>query len=98
LRAGPAQPQGVAAPDSVVEALGWPVSALPVILKGLGYTVARKASGDQPAVWRRRGAAAATPAPVPPPKDSPFAALAALRVPPVAKRRSRRRFPAQGRE
>jgi ATP-dependent RNA helicase SUPV3L1/SUV3 len=98
LRAGPPQAQGVAAPDSVVEALGWPVTALPVILKGLGYTVARKASGDQPAVWRRRGAAAATPAPVPPPKDSPFAALAALRVPPVAKRRSQRRFPAQGRE
>ncbi len=89
LRAEPAQAQGVSAPDRVAEGLGWPVTALPVILKGLGYTVARRAEGDRPAVWRRRGAAASAPPMAPPPKDSPFAALAALR-PAVAVRKRKR--------
>jgi ATP-dependent RNA helicase SUPV3L1/SUV3 len=91
LRAEPAQAQGVSAPDRVAEGLGWPVTALPVILKGLGYTVARRAEGDRLAVWRRRGAAASAPPVVPPPKDSPFAALAALR--PAAAVRKRKRGP-----
>jgi ATP-dependent RNA helicase SUPV3L1/SUV3 len=91
LRAGPPEPQGVAAPDSVAEALDWPVSALPVVLKGLGYTVARKADGARPAVWRRRAAAAAVVVVAPPPKDSPFAALAALQPAPAPVVRRKRR-------
>jgi len=91
LRAEPPQAQGVSAPDRIAEGLGWPVTALPVILKGLDYTVARKASGDRPAIWRRRGAAAVAAPVAPPPKDSPFAALAALR--PAAAVRKRKRGP-----
>ena len=82
-----------AAPDSLAEAMGWPVEALPAVLRGLGYTLSRKAKGDQPALWRKRAAAReTTPTPVVRP-NSPFAALAALRpepAPPPAPKRAPR--------
>ena len=81
LRAQPASGAGVSAPDAIAETLNWPPEALSQILRGLDYTVARKASAEGPVLWRRRAVARAvvTVAPALRP-DSPFAALAALQT------------------
>ncbi len=89
LRAQPVDGPGVAAPDSIAQTLGWPTDSLPVVLKALGYTPARREK-DKPVLWRRRGVAkpaAALPTTRP---NSPFAALASLKTPEPVSPPSRR--------
>jgi ATP-dependent RNA helicase SUPV3L1/SUV3 len=90
LRAASRPGRTVALTDPAREALGWSVEQATTILRGLGYTPARKAVGDEPAHWRRRGIA--KPAPVAEAvKDSPFSALSSLALPPPAAPRQNRR-------
>jgi ATP-dependent RNA helicase SUPV3L1/SUV3 len=93
LRASPRQGQGVVLSDQAREELGWSEAEAFRVLKGLGYVGARKASPDEPAVWRARRPKAEPKAK--PPPDSPFAALAALKPAASARRRRPRRRPAK---
>jgi ATP-dependent RNA helicase SUPV3L1/SUV3 len=88
LRAAPRKAGAAALDDAAIAALGWSRPETEQILRGLGYSRARKIGPDDPPAWRRRGPqkpreAKATPV------ASPFAALAALTPP--AKRRPRRK-------
>ena len=79
---------GVALPPDLAETLGWPIEALPRMLKGLGFAQARRAAEGEPALWRRR---ATVKAPVTSSKfetSSPFAALAEFKVAEPPKRRT----------
>ncbi|MBC6980371.1 helicase-related protein [Caulobacter sp. 17J80-11] len=90
LRAAPKQAGGAMLSDQARDELGWSEAEAAAVLRGLGYAPARKAVGDEPAVWRARQPKAPARA-APPPKDSPFAALAALkRAEPKRRRRPRR--------
>jgi ATP-dependent RNA helicase SUPV3L1/SUV3 len=95
LRAAPKSGQGAVLSDQAREELGWTPEEAARILKGLGFTSARKkGDADQPAVWRARRP---TPEGKPsrPTPDSPFAALAALKPSPELRRRPRKRRPAK---
>ncbi len=68
------------------------------LLRGLGFTPIRKAAPGEPVVWRRRqpkreDAFGASDRPAVQSPASPFAALAALKAPPPAALRARRRRP-----
>jgi hypothetical protein len=62
------------------------------VMRALDFTPARKTGPGVPSLWRlRRGnVEPAKPKPAVPTGASPFAALAALKSPPAAKRRARR--------
>ncbi|MBI1199064.1 MAG: phosphonate-binding protein [Phenylobacterium sp.] len=92
LRAGPIQGGGVLLTDQALEELGWSAHDAQAILRGLGFTPARKPAKGEPTPWRRRAERAAKPAAAPAP-HSPFAALAALKDRPAPARRRRRRPP-----
>jgi ATP-dependent RNA helicase SUPV3L1/SUV3 len=93
LRAG-AGGGGLRLADSARSALGLSESEANRLLRGLGFVPMRKADGEEPRPWRRRGAKPARPADVPAPL-SPFAALAALRSPPRPAARRRKPRPAR---
>ncbi|WBQ12283.1 helicase [Hyphomonadaceae bacterium BL14] len=91
---------------AMMNLLGCDEEALCGVLRALGYRRVRKAEGDSPEWWtsRARREPDREPGTVPPPADTPFAALAALSISPAAKpaaarparaRRSRPRRPAR---
>jgi ATP-dependent RNA helicase SUPV3L1/SUV3 len=72
--------------------LGWDEATARTVMRALDFTPARKTGPGVPSLWRlRRGnVEPAKPKPAVPTGASPFAALAALKSPPAAKRRARR--------
>jgi ATP-dependent RNA helicase SUPV3L1/SUV3 len=89
IRVAPRKAGGALLADEVWAGLGWTPDQAGRILRGLGFTPARKPAAGQPTLWRRRQAKpAAETAPAAP---SPFAALAGLAQAPAAARRPRRR-------
>ncbi|HYF23165.1 MAG TPA: helicase-related protein [Caulobacteraceae bacterium] len=89
MRAGPKQPGGAVLSDQAREELGWSEEEARRILKGLGYASGKRRDQGEPTVWKARKPA--PPRPAPPPKNSPFAALAALTPAAPGKRRRRPR-------
>jgi ATP-dependent RNA helicase SUPV3L1/SUV3 len=90
LRAAPREAGGSALSDQALEPLGWPAAATGPVLRALGYAPARRKADGAPQVWRRRAEPKPAAAAVTARPDSPFAALAALTVPPPARRKRRR--------
>jgi ATP-dependent RNA helicase SUPV3L1/SUV3 len=80
----------VLTPEALAD-LGWDESTAHAILKGLGFTSARKTGPGQPSLWRmRRDKQKGELVPAPSNPTSPFAALAGLTAPPARRRRPRR--------
>jgi len=99
VRAAPQEAGGwLLAPEALAE-LGWSGGETEQILRGLGFSPARKAAPGAPVLWRRRRlrneATKVQTAPT-----SPFAALAALTVPPpsTSPARTTRRKPRRRRQ
>jgi ATP-dependent RNA helicase SUPV3L1/SUV3 len=93
LRELPAKDGGSVLPLHAAETLGWSPAQLTDVLRGLGFTPARKPVAGEPSVWRRRHSPK-TPAPSKAVSHTPFAALAALTRPTERRtRKSRRRKP-----
>lgn len=93
MREAPRQNGGAVVTEGTLAPLGWDAATTAEILRGLGYLSSRAKPGE-PVIWRRRGGA--TPKPKTGPTirpDSPFAALAALTVPPPAPARRKRKRP-----
>ncbi|MFN3513146.1 MAG: helicase-related protein [Phenylobacterium sp.] len=89
LRAGAKQGKGMMLSDQAREELGWSEAETRAILKALNFAPSTKPKLGEPMVWRRRGER--PPPETRAPKDSPFAALAALKTPPPRRRRKRKR-------
>jgi hypothetical protein len=68
--------------------LGWKAGQAEQILRGLGFTRARKGGEGEVDLWRRRASPETAPAR---PAASPFAALAPFAKPAAARRRTRRK-------
>ena len=92
IRAAPRKAGGALLDPAALQGLGWSAGETDLILRGLGFTPARKPAAGQPAPWRRRQARASAPPPKPRP-SSPFAALAGFAPAPAAARPARRRRP-----
>jgi hypothetical protein len=91
MRAAPQIAGGAALDDASLAALGWSADEAARILRGLGFTPARRGKAAEPVVWRRR-----KPPSAPAPRSgaaSPFAVLATLApsAAAAAPRRKRRR-------
>ena len=80
----------VLTPEAIAD-LGWDEATARAILKGLGYTSARKAAPGEPSLWRMRREKPEEKTPVTTNPTSPFAALAGLKPPVRKPRRPRRR-------
>ncbi len=89
IRAAPQADGGAAMGAEAFAALGWNEEEAQRILRGLGFTPARKAKAGEALIWRRRRDKPAQVVPASP--ASPFAALATLTSPPAVARRPRRR-------
>lgn len=80
--------------DQAREELGWNETDAREIMRALAFAPTTKPRDGEPLVWRRRGEKPRPEAKAPPPVNSPFAALAALKdQPPPARRPRRRRKP-----
>ncbi|WP_293407661.1 helicase-related protein [Phenylobacterium sp.] len=80
--------------DQAREELGWSEADAREIMRALAFAPTTKPKDGEPLVWRRRGERPRPEAQAPPPVNSPFAALAALKdQPPPARRPRRRRKP-----
>jgi ATP-dependent RNA helicase SUPV3L1/SUV3 len=88
IRAAPRKAGGALLADTLWAELDWSADQAHRVLRGLGFTPARKPAPGQPALWRRRQAKPKTEAQPAPRAASPFAALAAIA--PTAPRRRRR--------
>ena len=92
IRAAPRRAGGALLDEGALQGLGWPPQTVDAILRGLGFTLARKLAPGQPALWRRRQAKPAAEAPTAAAfAASPFAALAGLAQPAVPPARAPRR-------
>jgi ATP-dependent RNA helicase SUPV3L1/SUV3 len=89
LRAAPREAGGSALSEAAIAALPLTSGEVGRILRGLGFSPARKPKPGEPVLWRRRQPRA--PEAASPPKASPFAALAALTPAPAATPRAKRR-------
>ena len=91
LRAAPRDAGGAVLTAQALEALGLDPATGAAILKGLGFTTARKPRPGEPVVWRRRkDRALPSPTPTEPPRpDNPFAALSVLNATPEHRKRPR---------
>jgi ATP-dependent RNA helicase SUPV3L1/SUV3 len=99
MRDGVKQAGGVLLSEPGRDELGWSEAEAAEILRGLGFAPANRPKAGEPIAWRRRAlhdAPAARKASAAP--QSPFAALANLKVQPAPERRPhRRRKPRQAR-
>jgi ATP-dependent RNA helicase SUPV3L1/SUV3 len=92
IRAGVKQGGGTILSDQARDELGWSPAEATEILRGLGFAPANRPKAGEPMAWRRRAIHDAAPERATrPTPQSPFAALAALKVQPVAESRPRRR-------
>lgn len=94
MRAQPAVKGAMPLAPEALKTLGWSLDEARQILQGLGFAPVGKVTVGEPSLWRRRQipkAKAAQPYIPAANTNSPFAALAALRVPPPAAKRPRRR-------
>ena len=94
MRAKPAVKGAMPLAPEALKTLGWSLDQARQILQGLGFAPVGKVKLDEPSLWRRRQTAkpkAAQPDRPATHTSSPFAALAALKVPPPAAKRPRRR-------
>jgi len=90
IRAAPRRAGGVLLDPAALASLGWSTDQVDTILRGLGYTPARKPAEGQPTLWRRRQAKPDV-AVAKPSAASPFAALAGFTPTPAAASRAPRR-------
>jgi ATP-dependent RNA helicase SUPV3L1/SUV3 len=87
LRNGPRQAGGLVLTEEARHKLGWGEADARAILKSLGFAPVNK---GEVVGWRRRQEKAVQ-VPLPPPANSPFAALAQLTAPPPARKRRKPR-------
>ena len=90
LRAGFRPGIGIVLTDQARETLGWSAAETAAILRALNFTPSTR---TEPIAWRRRNEKPAEQVAPSPPPNSPFAALAGLKVAPQ-RRRPKRRKPA----
>ncbi len=91
LRAGFRPGIGIVLTDQARETLGWSAAETEAILRALNFTPSTR---TEPIAWRRRNEKPAEQVAPSPPPNSPFAALAGLKVAPQRRRRPKRRKPA----
>jgi ATP-dependent RNA helicase SUPV3L1/SUV3 len=92
LRGASRQGAGVLFSDQAREELGWSETEARAILRGLGFVPVGRPKPGEPTAWRRTTRPKAAPKrPIAVAPGSPFAALAALRPPPVRTPKRRRR-------
>jgi ATP-dependent RNA helicase SUPV3L1/SUV3 len=91
IRAAPRKAGGAVLDDAALTSLGWAPAQTARILRGLGFTPARKPVPGEPAIWRRRQPKPASGAAPQASAASPFAALANLTPAKRQRRQGRRR-------